>query len=163
MSFFNTPDSYPIDNRAMVYTMAFFSARHIGEAQYYLMTTRDKDGNPFEGRHSYRLRVPANAPVTQYWSMTVYNRDTHTFIRNAEWVGRSSQTPGLQKNTDGSVDLFFGPKAPAGKETNWVPTDASGRFEILARFYGPQKALFDKSWKLSDLEQVKTDKVTVAA
>ena len=163
MSFFNTPDSYPIDNRAMVYTMAFFSARHIGEAQYYLMTTRDKDGNPFEGKQSYRLRVPANAPVTQYWSMTVYNRDTHTFIRNAGCVGRSSQTPGLQKNTDGSVDIFFGPKAPSGKETNWVPTDANGRFEILARFYGPQKALFDKSWKLSDLEQVKTDKVTVAA
>ena len=163
LSSFHTPDSYPIDNRGMIYMMAFFSAKHIGESQYYLMTTKDKGGKPFDGKQSYRLRVPANAPVTQYWSMTVYNRDTHTFIRNAEWACRSSQTPGLQKNTDGSVDIFFGPAAPAGKESNWVPTDANGRFEILARFYGPQKALFDKSWKLPDLERVTAGKVTVAA
>jgi len=160
---FHTPDSYPIDNRAVIYMMAFFSARHIGESQYYLMTTRDKNGKPLDGKQTYRLRVPANAPVTQYWSMTVYNRDTHTFIRNAQWLGRSSQTPGLQKNADGSVDLFFGPAAPAGKESNWAPTDANGRFEILARFYGPQKALFDKSWKLQDLEPETAGTVSVAA
>ena len=106
-----------------------------------------------DGKHSYRLRVPANAPVTQYWSMTVYNRDTHTFIRNAKWVGRSSQTPGLQKQPDGSTDIFFGPTAPAGQESNWVPTDPNGRFEVLARFYGPQKPLFDKTWKLPDIER----------
>ena len=66
--------------------------------------------------------------------MTVYDRDTHAFIRNAAWVGRSSQTPGLQKNADGSVDIFFGPVAPAGKESNWVPTDPNGRFEVLRAF-----------------------------
>jgi hypothetical protein len=86
--------------------------------------------------------------------MTVYNRDTHTFIRNAGWVGRSSQTPGLQKNADGSADIFFGPTAPAGQESNWVPTDPNGRFEVLARFYGPQKPLFDKTWKLPDIERI---------
>jgi Protein of unknown function (DUF1214) len=32
----------------------------------------------------------------------------------------SSQTKGLQVNADGSVDVFFGPKPPAGKEDNWV-------------------------------------------
>ena len=79
---------------APLYTLAFFSAKHLGESQYYLLTGSDKDGKPLDGKSSYRLRVPANAPVTQYWSMTVYNRDTHAFIRNATWVGRSSQTPG---------------------------------------------------------------------
>ena len=73
---------------------------------------------------------------------------------NAPWVGRSSQTPGLKKNADGSADIFFGPTAPAGKESNWVPTDPNGRFEVLARFYGPQKPLFDKTWKLPDIEKV---------
>jgi len=85
----------------------------------------------------------------------VYNRATHTFIQNARWVGRSSQTPGLQKNGDGSVDLYFGPTPPPPGESNWVPTDAKGRFEVLARFYGPKKPLFDKSWKLTDIEQVR--------
>ena len=147
------PDSYPIDNRGMVYTIAFFSAKHIGESQYYLMTTRDKDGHPLDGKVSYRLHMPSGVPVTQYWSMTVYNRDTHTFIRNARWMGRSSQTPGLQTNSDGSVDLYFGPAAPASGESNWVPTDPHGGFEVLARFYGPKKALFDKTWSMGDLER----------
>jgi hypothetical protein len=155
MKDWRVPDSYPVDARGTAYTLAFFSAKHLGEAQYYLLTGSDKDGKPLDGKESYRLRVPADAPVTQYWSMTVYNRDTHAFIRNAKSVGRSSQTPGLKKNKDGSVDIFFGPTAPGGQESNWVPTDAKGRFEVLARFYGPKKPLFDKTWKLPDIEKMK--------
>jgi len=154
MSFWRTPDSLPIDSRGMMYTLAFFSAKHIGEAQYYLMTTRDQDGKPLEGSDNYRLNVPPNVPVTQYWSMTVYNRATHTFIRNATRVGRSSQSPGLRTNADGSVSIFFGPSVPAGGESNWVPTNPEGRFEVLARFYGPRKPLFDRSWTLTDIERV---------
>jgi hypothetical protein len=155
MSFWQTPDSFPVDARGVAYSLAFFSAKHVGEAQYYLLTTKDSDGKPLEGRNRYRVNVPANAPVTQYWSMTVYNRATHAFIRNAPWVGRSSQTPGLQKNGDGSVDLYFGPAPPAAGDSNWVPTDADGRFEVLARFYGPKKPLFDKTWKLTDIERAR--------
>ena len=154
MSFWHTPDSYPVDARGTVYTLAFFSAKHLGEAQYYLLTGRDKVGKPLDGRNTYRVRVPANAPVRQYWSMTVYNRDTHAFVRNARWVGRSSQTPGLTTNADGSTDIYFGPTAPLSGESNWVPTDPLGRFEVLARFYGPQKPLFDKTWKLPDIEKI---------
>ncbi len=58
-------------------------------------------------------------------------------------------------NPDGSVDLYFGPKAPVGKESNWVPTDPAGEFEILFRFYGPLPSLFDKTWTLPDIEPVK--------
>jgi hypothetical protein len=154
MSFWQTPDSYSVDARGTAYTLAFFSAKHLGQAQYYLLTASDKDGKPLEGNANYCLNVPANAPVTQYWSMTVYNRDTHAFIRNARWVGRSSQTPGLQKNANDSADILFGPTAPTGHESNWVPTDPNGRFEVLARFYGPKKPLFDKTWKLPDIEKV---------
>ncbi len=117
------------------------------------MTIKDKAGQPFDGSASYRLNVPANAPVTLYWSATAYNRDTHSLIRNMQWSSRASTTPGLQKNADGSVDLYFAPKAPSGKESNWIPTDAKGKFEVLFRFYGPQKPLFDKSWKLLDIEK----------
>ena len=156
-SSFAEPDSYPVDARGSLYTFIFFSAKHPGHAQYYLLADRDKSGRPLEGSASYRLRVPANAPVTQYWSMTVYDRATHAFIRKAKWVGRSSQTPELQWNEDGSADLYFGSKAP-GPKTNWIPTNANGRFEVLARFYGPQKALFEKkTWKLPDIEKIKTN------
>jgi hypothetical protein len=134
--------------------MAFFSTKHSGIGQYYLMTVRDKDGQHFDGANTYRLTVPAHAPVTQYWSATVYDRATHALIRGLSRSGRSSQSPGLQTKADGSVDIYFGPTAPAGKESNWVPTKADGQFEVLFRFYGPQKPVFDKTWALSDIERI---------
>jgi hypothetical protein len=118
------------------------------------MGIRDKVGEAFDGGKTYRLTVPANVPVRQYWSATVYNRATHTLIREQKTLSRSSQNLGLQKNADGSVDIYFGPNAPVGKEANWVPTSPSGKFEVLFRFYGPEKPLFDKTWKLPDIERV---------
>src|SRR5678815_4576087 len=69
-SFWHTPDSYPIDNRGLCYSLAFFSAKHLGQSQYYLMCTADKDGAPLKGEGLCRLHVPDDAPVKQYWSMT---------------------------------------------------------------------------------------------
>jgi hypothetical protein len=151
---FANPDSYPIDGRGLAYSLAFFSPKHLGAGQFYLMTFKDKAGKPFDGRGTYRLTVPPNAPVKHYWSATVYNRATHALIRNLPWSSRSSQTPGLQKNADGSVDIYFGPEAPPGKESNWVPTSADGKFEVLFRLYGPEKPLFDKTWQLPDIEKI---------
>jgi hypothetical protein len=152
-TFFADPEKYPVDSRGIAYTLGFFSAKHLGAGQFYLMTFADKDGQIFDGRTTYRIKIPAKAPVTQYWSATAYDRDTHALIRNMQRASRSSQNSGLQKNTDGSVDIYFGPKAPAGKESNWVPTSAEGKFEVLFRFYGPEKSLFDKTWRLPDIEK----------
>jgi hypothetical protein len=151
-TFYANPDKYTVDGRAVAYTVGFFSAKHFGAGQFYLMTFTDKDGHHLAGNSNYRVNVPANAPVTLYWSATAYDRETHALIRNMQWPSRASTTTGLQKNADGSADLYFGPKAPAGKESNWVPTDPNGKFEVLFRFYGPQKPLFDKTWVLPDIE-----------
>jgi hypothetical protein len=118
------------------------------------MTIKDKDGHPFEGAATYRLTVPADVPVTLYWSATAYDRATHTLIRDMPWASRSSNTPGLHVEDDGSVDLHFAPEPPDRLESNWVPTKKDGRFEVLCRFYGPEKAFFDKTWKLPDVERV---------
>ncbi len=151
---FTTPDSYPIDARGTVYYCAFSGLKHMGAGQYYLFVSRDKDGDPLDGGKSYRLHVPPNPPVHQYWSATAYDFATHALIRDTNWSSRSSNTPGLQTNGDGSVDIFFSPEAPAGKDSNWVPTKAGGRFEGLFRFYGPDKPLFDKTWVLPDIEKI---------
>lgn len=147
-------DSYPVDARGVTYTLGFTGIKRIGTAQFYLMTSKDKAGNGFEGSAAYRLTVPANAPVGQYWSVTVYDRETHALVKNMERASVASISPGVARNTDGSVDVFFGPKAPAGKQANWIPTNANGKFELLFRLYRPQKPLFDKSWKLPDVERV---------
>jgi hypothetical protein len=118
------------------------------------MATKDKDGRALDRASIYRLNVPADAPVRLYWSATVYDRATHALIRDQKAVSRSSLSPGLQMNADGSVDVYFGPRAPAGNEANWVPTSAGGKFEVLVRFNCPEKALFEKTWKLPDIERI---------
>jgi hypothetical protein len=156
-TFFAQPDVYPVDVRGVTFSYAYFTPKHLGAGSSYLLTIADKDGRLLDGRANYRLSVPASAPVKQYWSATVYDRATHAPIRNARWLSRSSQTPGLQKNADGSVELYFGPKAPFGKESNWVPTSGGGGFEVLFRFYGPEKPLFEKTWRLPDIEKTELD------
>lgn len=151
---FANPNSYPSSGRGLVYSFAFFSAKHLGSGQFYLMTTKDKTGQPFDGGADYRLQVPPDAPAKLYWSATVYDRATHALIRDLPSSGRASNTPGIQKNADGSVNVYFGSKPPAGKELNWVPAKAGGGFEVLFRFYGPEKPLFDKTWKLPDIEKI---------
>lgn len=149
---FPDTNSYPVDNRAVMYSLGYFSAKQLGAGQFYLMVTRDSQSNALDGSRTYRLHVPANPPVKLYWSVTAYDAETHALIRDTSWSSRGSNTPGLKKNPDGSVDIVFGPKAPAGQEVNWMPTSPHGRFELLFRLYGPEKAFFDKAWKLPDLE-----------
>lgn len=153
---YDKSDSYPIDGRGVMYSFGFFSAKHLGQGQFYLLNIQDKDGKPLDGSNTYRLVVPPKAPVSLYWSATAYDRDTHALIRDQSRSSRASTSQGLQKNPDGSTDLYFGPRAPAGKESNWVPTRQGGPFEILFRLYGPQKPLFDKTWQLPDPEKVST-------
>lgn len=151
---FADPDKYPVDARGLSYTYAFIGVKRLGAGQFYLISIRDKDGNALDGGKNYRLRVPANPPVEQYWSVTLYDRDRHTLIRDVSRASRSSQIPELAKNADGSIDIFFGPAAPAGKEANWVPTDPKRGFEAMFRAYAPTQALFDKKWVLNDIELI---------
>jgi hypothetical protein len=152
-SAFADPNEYPIDSRGLAYSYAFVGIKHLGAGQFYSISIRDKDGDAFDGAKTYRLNVPPNVPVEQYWSVTAYDRQTHALIKNMPRASRSSQIPELQKNADGSIDIYFGPSAPAGKEANWVPTDPSRKFELMARFYAPKKEFFDKVWKLRDMEK----------
>ena len=148
------PDKYAVDARGLGYTYAYIALKRLGVGQYYLINIKDKDGEAYEGAKSYRLHVPADAPVQQYWSVTAYDRETHALIKGVDRASRASNAADLAKNADGSVDIWFGPKAPEGKEMNWVPTDPDRRFELMFRFYAPTKALFDKAWTLPDVEKV---------
>lgn len=151
---FNEPDSYPVDYRGVGYSYAYIGIKHLGAGQFYAISIRDKDGDAFEGGKTYRLHVPPNVPVKQYWSVTAYDRETHALIRNVDRASRSSQIPELIKNADGSVDLFLGPTPPEGKDDNWIPTDPSRKFELMFRAYGPTEEFFQRKWVLSDVEKM---------
>ncbi len=57
-------------------------------------------------------------------------------------------------NADNSVDVYFGPKAPAGKEGNWVQTWPGKGWSVILRLYGPLQPFFDKTWRPSEIEEV---------
>jgi hypothetical protein len=130
------PDSYPTDARGLTYFFAFFSAKHIGAGQYYLMTMKDNQGKLLDGAQTYRLNVPANAPVKLYWSAVAYDGDTHALIRDTQWSSRSSQTAGIQKNSDGSADIYFGPKARKARSLTGFPRVTRGSSRFSSAFTG---------------------------
>ena len=153
-SLFADPNEYAIDGRAVMYHMAYFSPKQLGAGQFYLVSIEDKEGQQFDGKKTYRLTIPAHAPVKQYWSATIYDRETHALIRETSRSSLASNADSVQKNADDSVDIYFGPTAPAGKESNWVPTNGRD-FEILFRLYGPKKTFFEKTWVLPDAVEMK--------
>ncbi|MBR1149504.1 DUF1254 domain-containing protein [Bradyrhizobium sp. JYMT SZCCT0428] len=151
---FNDPNAYPVDWRGVAYHYAYIALKRMGAGQFYLINIKDKDGADYEGVKTYRLRVPAGVPIEQYWSLTAYDRDTHALIKNVDRASRASNASDVKKNSDGSVDIYVGAKAPAGQEANWIPTDPARKFELMFRLYGPKKEFFDKVWKLPDVEAI---------
>jgi hypothetical protein len=93
-------------------------------------------------------------PVREFWSITVYSLKTSSFFLNSTRLTLGSLDKGLQRNADDSVDVYIGPQAPAGKESNWLYTPAGEKWFPWFRVYGPEKAILDKSWKLPDIEKV---------
>ena len=93
-------------------------------------------------------------PVREFWSATVYSLKTSSFFLNATRPTLGSLDKELRKNADGTVDIYFGPKPPAGQEPNWLYTQPGQKWFPWFRVYGPEKAIFDKSWKLPDIEKI---------
>lgn len=127
-----------------------------GVGQAYLGAYEDAaTGRRFDGGKTYRLRVPPNAPAKQFWSVTLYDVDTRSFIVTPHDITDRSSRQDLVKNADGSVDIYMAPTAPAGFEKNWIPTVPGRGWFTLFRFYGPTEAYFDRSWPLPSIELVK--------
>lgn len=126
-----------------------------GLGQTYLGAYTDKNGAWLDGGKNYKLSVPANPPAKQFWSMTIYDIDSRCLIDNPQRKADLSSRQNLKTNSDGSVDLYFGPKAPKGFENNWVQTVPGKQWFSYFRLYAPTEAYFDKSWKLNDIEPLK--------
>jgi len=128
-----------------------------GKGSRYQTTYKDGDGNYLDGGKTYKLTMPPNVPVALFWSVTLYDSWTRSELQSRPYPSISSQQkPAPQANTDGSVDIYFGPEKPKGvPEQNWVPTLTNQGFFAYIRYYGPLKAFNDKSWKPNDVVMVK--------
>jgi len=152
---FERPNYLDVDARGIGYFSFYAPPKKLGAATFYVGTFTDAKGDLLRGEESYTLHVPSNVPARQFWALTLYDRETCAFIRDMPRAGLDSYDKNMQKNADGSVDLFIGPRSPAGKEANWIQTMPGRNWFPYFRFYGPEKPLFEKTWKLPDIEHLK--------
>jgi hypothetical protein len=146
-------DYFDVDSRGIAFSSFFLPPAKLGSGSFYLAANFDGSSQPLRGENSYRLHVPAKVPVSQFWAVTIYDGETAALFLNEDRPTLSSLDIGLHKNDDGSVDIYFGPKAPDGQESNWIQTPAGKSWFSWFRFYGPEKAVFDKSWVMPDIEK----------
>jgi len=154
-SFETTDAVWSYDRAIAPFFWANYLPEKLGGEQLYLMGLRDTKGTLLSGKNSYRLRVPADVPVDKFWSAIVYSQKTKSFIANPlNRIGLDSYDKSkLKTNPDGSVDIYFGNKAPEGYESNWLPS-AGEDFFVIFRLYGPAKSVYERTWKLPDIELV---------
>ena len=127
----------------------------VGLGSQYAGAMRDPDGNPFDGGKSYKLTIPANVPAKDFWSLVVYDTQTRSELQTSNpFPSLNNRRNPIESNADGSVDVYFGPKAPQGKESNWIETVPGKSWFVILRLYGPLEPWFDKTWKPGEIELI---------
>ncbi len=130
-------------------------AKMVGQGSQYAVGLVDSKGAPLDGGKNYKLHLPPNIPAKEFWSVILYDNQTRSMLQTDQRFPMvSSQDKDILINADGSVDVYFGPKAPAGKEHNWVQTVPGKGWNTLLRLYGPLEPWFNKTWRPSEIELV---------
>lgn len=135
-----------------IYTSPWIGDMNAGPGSQYVQTFKDKAGQHLDGAKSHRLDVPADVPAAAFWSLTAYDTATRSMIQNPSNDAVRSSFDELKMNADGSVDIYFAPKAPVDQESNWIQTVPGKGFYPMMRFYSPKSGLFDGTWILPHIE-----------
>ena len=140
---------------ATVITPAMAHAQ-VGAGSAYAYTVHDANGDLLDGARTYRLHVDANPPAKNFWAVDVYDTQTRSLlvVPSTPYPAVASNDGRVQANDDGSYDLYFGPTAPEGRESNWVETIPGKAWFQLFRIYGPLQAWFDQTWRLNEFEPI---------
>ena len=118
----------------------------------YWLGHRDQTGAYLDGGKAYRLTVPLPAPAKLFWSVTVYDAETRSQVATDQNKAALRSLFELKDLSGSSVDLHFGPEAPAEGEGRWIKTIPGKGWFVYFRIYGPEAAAFDGSWKPGDFE-----------
>jgi hypothetical protein len=99
--------------------------------------------------------LPKDVPAANFWSVTLYEAENASGLANGQPFPSLGSRDLPVQNADGSTDLFLGPKAPEGKERNWLATVPGRGYFAILRLYGPTEAALMKAWKPGDFESVR--------
>jgi hypothetical protein len=159
--FVSQPGVRNLDARTMFFYYATgvtpaMAAKMVGVGSQYAGAFVDSTGKPLDGSKTYKVHLPPNIPAKTFWSFVVYDNQTRSELQtDAQFPSIGSQSKGFVINPDTSADVYFGPTAPAGHETNWVQTVPGKGWNTILRLYGPLQPWFDKTWKPGEIELVK--------
>jgi hypothetical protein len=149
-----------MDGRIGMFAQAYsFSpamvSRTVGKGAQYMAAYQDSDGEFLRGGNNYRLHLPPKIPAGNFWSITISDSAQGSGLDNGQPFPSIGSRDKPVVNADGSVELYYGPTAPAGKEKNWQRTVPGKGWFAMFRLYGPTEAAIDKSWKPTDFVKVK--------
>ena len=159
--FFEVDGARNLDARTMFYYAytAISPAMAVtkpGAGSDYAVAYLDSKKRALNGSKTYRLHLPPNVPANNFWAVTLYDTQTRSQLQISNpYPTLGSQTKGVQENSDGSYDFYFGPKAPQGKESNWLETIPGKSWFTMLRLYGPLKPWFDKTWRPGEIKLAK--------
>jgi hypothetical protein len=166
MGFANKNTSFEVDGAMNLSARALFyfnaggvtpamAVTKAGAGSDYAMASLDADKKPFDGSKTYKLHLPPNVPVNDFWAVTMYDTQTRSQLQTSQkFPTVGSLTEGMEKNADGSYDIYFAPNAPKGKEGNWLQTVPGKSWFLLLRMYGPLEPWINKTWRPSEIELV---------
>ena len=127
-----------------------------GKGSDYAIAFTGSNKQPLDGSKTYKVTLPPNVPAADFWAFTIYDTQTRSMLQTSQpFPTLGSQDKALKANTDGSYTVYFGPKAPAGQEGNWLETIPGKSWFNILRMYGPEKAWINKTWRPSEIIEVK--------
>jgi hypothetical protein len=157
---FEKAGAYNLDARALFHfgyicVSPAMAVAVAGKGSDYGLIALDSQKRPLDGSKTYKLHLPPNPPVKDFWALTMYDTQTRSQLQtDQQFPTLGSQTEGVKKNPDGSYDIYFAPKPPKGKEGNWLQTIPGKSWWLALRMYGPLQAWIDQTWRPGEIELV---------
>ncbi len=128
----------------------------VGKGSDYCIAFKDSNHSAFDGSKTYKLHLPKDVPVADFWALTIYDTQTRSQLQtDQQFPTVGSQDEGFVQNEDGSYDVYFSPEAPPGFEKNWLQRTIPGKsWFVILRMYGSLEPFIDKSWRPAEVEPV---------
>ena len=126
----------------------------VGAGSQYMGAHTDDNDNYLDGSKTYKLHLPKDIPINNFWSVTLYDVTTRSLLQTDQPKPSVNTFDNPEQNADGSYDIYFGPSAPEGKEKNWMQTIPGKGWFTYIRLYGPRKPYLDQTWKQDNIVEV---------